>query len=48
MISTRIYIWPEHGDVEYFLSKFARKGADCRLLSDKETLTADIAMLKIE
>ena len=31
MISTCVYTWPERGDVEYFLSKFAPTGqtTDC-------------------
>ena len=33
--STCLYIWPECGDVKYFLSEFSPKGADCRLLSTK-------------
>ena len=47
MIFTHAYIWPERSNVEYFLSKFVPKGVDCRLLSDKETPTADIAMVKM-
>ena len=31
MISTLVYTWPEHGDVEYILSKFPPRGQteDC-------------------
>ena len=37
MISAHVYTWPEGGDVDYFLSKFAPMETDCRLLSGKET-----------
>ena len=31
MITAHVYIWPERGDVDYFLSKLAPKGqiGDC-------------------
>ena len=42
-----MFIWPERGDVDYFLSKLATKGrtADCFRI---RKATADTAMMKIE
>ena len=31
-----VYIWPEHGDVDYFLFKISPKGADRRLYQNKK------------
>ena len=47
MIIAHVYIWPEHGDVYYFLSKLAPKGqiADCIRIREA---TADTAMMKLE
>ena len=47
MITTYVYIWPEHADVDYFLSKLATKGriADC---TRKREATSDTAMMKME
>ena len=39
MISTRVYIWPECGETsQIFPLEIYSKGADWKLLSDKETL----------
>ena len=47
MITGQVYIWPEHGDVDYFLSKLASKGqiADCIRIREA---TAGTAMMKME
>ena len=47
MITAHVYIWPERGDVDYFLSKLAPKGqiADCIRIREA---TADTAMMKME
>ena len=47
MITARVYIWPERGDVEYFLVKLApqRQIADCIRIGEA---TADTTMMKME
>ena len=47
MITTKVYIWPEYGDVDYFLLKLAPKGqiADCIRIREA---TADTAMMKMK
>ena len=35
MITAQVYIWPEHGDVDYFFFEISAKGADCRLDQNK-------------
>ena len=49
MITSQVYIWPERGDVDYFLSKLAPKPkgqiADCIRIREA---TADTAMMKME
>ena len=47
MISAQVYIWPEFGDVEYFLSKVAPKGRDFDCIGQREA-TADTATKKME
>ena len=42
MIPAHVYIRPEHGDVDFFLSKLAPKG---QIATEA---TADTAMLKME
>ena len=36
MITANVYVWPERGDVDYFLSKISAKRADCRLDQNKK------------
>ena len=47
MITPQDYIWPERGDVDYFLSKLApkRQIADCIRIREA---TADTARMKKE
>ena len=42
-----ICIWPERGDVNYFLSKLAPKGQIADWIRIRE-VTADTAMMKME
>ena len=42
-----VYIWPEHGDVDYFLSNLAPKGQIADWIRIREA-TADTAMIKME
>ena len=47
MIIAHVYIWPERGDVDYFLTKLAPAGqiADCIRIRPS---TADKVMMKME
>ena len=47
MITAHVYIWPECGDVNYYLPKLAPKGpiADCIIIREA---TADTAMMKMK
>ena len=47
MITAHIYIWPECGDVDYFLSKLASKGQIANCIRIREA-TADTAIMKME
>ena len=47
MITIYVYIWPECGDVDYFLSKLAPMGQIADWIRVRET-TADTAMMKME
>ena len=47
MITAHVYIWPERGDVDYFLSKLAPKGQIADWIRTREG-TADTAMIKME
>ena len=45
MITANVYIWPERGDVDYFLSKLAPKGQIAGCIRVREA-TVDTAMMK--
>ena len=47
MISAHVYIWPEHDDVKYFLSKLAPKGQTADCIRQRE-VTADTAIICME
>ena len=47
MITAHVYIWPEHGDVDYFLSKLVPKGHIVVCIRIREAI-ADTAMMKME
>ena len=47
MITAHVYIWPESGDVDYFLQKLAPKGQIADWIRIREA-TADTAMMKME
>ena len=47
MITTHAYIWPEPGDVDYFLSKLAPKGQIANCIRIREAIE-DTAIMKME